>query len=148
MMWRMLIIFCCILLSVELALANELGFARPSSTATFKDNGFSVFKLVFALLLVVGAIFATAWFYKRFGQVASLPNNAIRIVGGVSLGQRERIVVLQVGEEQLLLGVTPSRIDTLHKLEKPIEISSHTPTSDLFAEKFQSALKQWKLRKS
>jgi flagellar protein FliO/FliZ len=41
----------------------------------------------------------------------------MRVVGGLSLGIREKVILLQVGKKQLVLGVTPGRIDTLHVLE-------------------------------
>ncbi len=41
----------------------------------------------------------------------------MRIVGGLSLGMREKVILLQVGKKQLVLGVTPGRIDALHVLE-------------------------------
>ena len=37
---------------------------------------------------------------------------------------KEKLVVIQVGEKQLLIGVTPSSINTLHTLEIPLELDS------------------------
>ena len=41
----------------------------------------------------------------------------MRLLGGLSLGMREKVILLQVGKKQLVLGVTPSRIETLLVLE-------------------------------
>jgi len=40
---------------------------------------------------------------------------------------REKVVLLQVGKKQLLLGVTPGRIDTLHVLEGEDCLNTDTP---------------------
>ena len=44
----------------------------------------------------------------------------LRILGGLSMGARERVVLLQVGDTQLLVGVAPGRVQTLHVLEQPL----------------------------
>ena len=42
-------------------------------------------------------------------------------MGGISLGGKERIVLVQVGEQQLLVGVAPGSLRTLHVLDQPLE---------------------------
>jgi len=53
----------------------------------------------------------------------------MRIVGGLSLGMREKVILLQVGKKQLILGVTPGRIDALHVLEGEDCLNSNEPPS-------------------
>jgi flagellar protein FliO/FliZ len=71
-----------------------------------------------AVLLLLGGM---AWLLRRSGRFTSGVHGALRILGGVSMGTRERIVLLQVGKQQLLVGVAPGRIQTLHVLAEPIE---------------------------
>ena len=60
----------------------------------------------------------------------------IKIVAGVSIGTRDRIVLLQVGEEQILVGLTPGRIEKLHTLAEPLAIPGESPAASAsFAEK-------------
>ncbi len=59
------------------------------------------------------------------------------------MGSRERIVLLQVGEEQVLIGVSPGRINKLHVLNKPIEKvvgNQGAATGKGFSDKFKSMM--------
>ncbi len=118
--------------------ANTPGMADPDITM-------SLLKVAGGLLLVILAILGSAWFYRRFGNVTNINHEALRIIGGVSMGQKEKVVLMQVGEEQLLLGVSPGRIQTLHVLPKPIETQSLPETGDKkFAVQLTEALKNRK----
>ncbi len=101
----------------------------------------SLVKVAVGLAFVVLAIFASAWFFRRFGKGAFLAHRDLRVIGGLSLGQRERVVLLQVGKEQILLGVSPGRIQPLHVLSEPI--SADSADGD-FSNKLNVALKNWK----
>ena len=81
--------------------------------------------ITLGLVLVLALIFALAWLFRRYGNVASLNRSNIQVLGGVSLGSRERAVVLEVEGEQILVGVTPSQITRLHVLK-----SRHLSDSD------------------
>ncbi len=84
------------------------------------DVGTGIIQVTFGLFIVLLIIGAAAWFTRRFGHLQSTAGGAMRIVGGLHLGARERLVVVQVGDEQLLLGVAPGRVSTLHVLPKPL----------------------------
>jgi flagellar protein FliO/FliZ len=73
-----------------------------------------------AVLLLLGGL---AWLLRRSGRFTSGMHGALQILGGVSMGARERVVLLQVGRQQLLLGVAPGRIQTLHVLDEPIDLA-------------------------
>jgi len=83
-------------------------------------------KVSIGLIIVVLAIFASAWLYKRYGNAYKGGNDSLKVVGGLSLGSRERVVLLNVGEEQLLIGVTPSSINTLLVLDSPLDAAATT----------------------
>ncbi|MCI0668646.1 MAG: flagellar biosynthetic protein FliO [Methylococcaceae bacterium] len=70
-----------------------------------------------ALGLVIFLILVSAWLLRRFNRLSISHGNRLRILGGIPVGTRERVVLLQVGERQLLLGVAPGRVETLHVLE-------------------------------
>ncbi|MGD8930953.1 MAG: flagellar biosynthetic protein FliO [Chromatiales bacterium] len=61
------------------------------------------------LLLILLLIFVGAWLFKRYGQLPTLGKGLIRILGGVSVGPRERVM--------LLVGVAPGQVRTLHILD-------------------------------
>lgn len=84
-------------------------------------------QVTFSLLLVLAAVFAAAWVVRRlkgFGRVAP---GAIEVIADVALGPKERAVLVQVGKQQLLIGVAPGNVNTLHVLAEPIETASRTP---------------------
>ena len=81
-------------------------------------------KLTGGLVLIVAIIFVLAWLVKRFNLNQQSSSGLIRVVAGLSIGTRDRIVLLQVGDEQILLGLTPGRIEKLHTLAQPLDAAS------------------------
>jgi flagellar protein FliO/FliZ len=79
--------------------------------------------MILSLLAVLVAIVIVAWILKKL-QVGGLAVNGLRVVTSLNLGSKERLVVVQVGEKQLLLGVTSQQINLLETLDEPIEIKS------------------------
>ena len=73
-------------------------------------------------MLVLAAVFAAAWVVRRLRSFGKLGAGAIEIIADVALGTKERAVLIQVGAQQLLLGVAPGRVNTLHVLAEPVRI--------------------------
>ncbi|MFY0747298.1 MULTISPECIES: flagellar biosynthetic protein FliO [unclassified Pseudomonas] len=97
-------------------------------------------QLVLGLLLVVGLIFVLAWLMRRVQSIG--PGNAqvIEMIGSRSLGPRDRLVLVQVGEEQILLGITPGRITPLHVLKTPVPTTQSQPATPEFAQRLMELL--------
>jgi flagellar protein FliO/FliZ len=66
------------------------------------------------LVAVLAMVFGCAWFARRFGMQAKGPRGVVKIVGGVMLTQKERVVVVEVAGTWLVLGVAPGQVSTLH----------------------------------
>lgn len=100
-------------------------FAAEEKTSTIINtdpmSGSYLFQLILGLIIVLICIVALAWFAKRMNRLQSSTGSMLKIIGGLSMGSRERVVLLQVGSEQLLIGVSPGRISKLHVLETPLE---------------------------
>ena len=99
------------------------GAARPNTEAghiTLLSIGFGL--LALALVLVVGLILLLSWLAKRVPGLGGggVANPALRIVGSLALGPRDRLVVVEVGQTQLLLGVGAGGTRTLHTLDQPL----------------------------
>ena len=77
-------------------------------------------QLVLGLLLVLGLIFALAWLLRRVQQAGPRQGQVIELISSRALGARDRLVLVQVGNEQILLGLTPGRITPLHVLKEPV----------------------------
>jgi len=99
-----------------------------------------LFKLTGGLILVVVVIFALAWLVKKLNLNQQSHNGLIKIIAGLSIGTRDRIVLLQIGEEQILVGLTPGRIEKLHTLVQPLEVSGEQPVSVSFASKLNQLM--------
>lgn len=69
------------------------------------------------LLMVLSVFLLCVWGMHKLTALTMGGAEKMRVVGGLSLGRRERVLLLQVGKKQLVLGVTPGRIETLHVLE-------------------------------
>lgn len=67
------------------------------------------------MALLVGA----AWLVKKLSGGREFGQGGIKVVGGVVLGPRERVVLLEIGEERLVIGIVPGQIRTLHRLDAP-----------------------------
>jgi flagellar protein FliO/FliZ len=115
----------------------------PQSASVADPVGVGDFLQVFlGLAIVVIAIIAMAWVIKRTGYVNTRANGQLKIIGGLSLTQRERLLLIQVGNKQLLIGVSPGRISTLHELEETIDVhGDERPVTENFAHKLQSLLR-------
>ena len=68
------------------------------------------------MVLVLGLIFLCAWLARRFGLPRFGGSALVKVVGSAMVGQRERVVVVEVGETWLVLGVTASQVNALHSL--------------------------------
>lgn len=108
---------------------NQAGTALEPMSSPY------LFKLTGGLILIVALIFALAWLLKKFNLNQQSHSGLIRIIAGLSIGTRDRIVLLQIGEEQILLGLTPGRIEKLHTLAQPLEVTGEQPVSGSFASK-------------
>lgn len=82
----------------------------PLSTSNLVDTAIG-------LLVVLGVMLALAWLVKRYVQVPGIGKGQVQILGGVSLGAREKAVLLSIEGKRLLVGVAPGRVQTLLVLE-------------------------------
>jgi flagellar protein FliO/FliZ len=80
----------------------------------------SMFGAVLALLLVLALIVGLGWLLKRLPGSGFRPPEGMKLVASLSLGARERVVVVEVNGQQLLLGVSAGGISTLHVLPEPL----------------------------
>ena len=70
----------------------------------------------FGLAVVIGLIFLLAWGLRRFGLQSSGNGKLLKVVSSVMVGQRERVVVVEIGDAWLVLGVAAGQVRALHTL--------------------------------
>lgn len=100
-------------------------------------NSGSVMQMLAGLLLVVGLIFLLAWLLKRFTGISG-QHRSLQVVASLSLSAREKLVLVQAGDKQLLLGVAPGRVNLLQSYDQPL-IEPGVAMGE-FASKLQQAL--------
>ncbi|MDO9366406.1 MAG: flagellar biosynthetic protein FliO [Methylotenera sp.] len=91
-----------------------------------------ILKMLFGLVLVLAVMALVTWALKRMMPGIGGQQSAVRIVGGVSVGSRERIVVLEVAGRWLVVGVAPGRVNAIANLDIGADIDagiSHTDGS-------------------
>ncbi|MCF7970914.1 MAG: flagellar biosynthetic protein FliO [Methylococcaceae bacterium] len=98
------------------------------------------------LVLVLGFFFLCVWMVRKAGGLSSMTAGQMRILGGLSLGAKERVVLLQLGNKQLLLGVSPGRVEALHTLEGEDclifeDMRSNSVGESQFAQKLMQVMK-------
>lgn len=79
----------------------------------------AISQVLLGLVLVIAVIVVLLWLLRRVTALQQ-QRQAIKIVAATSLGSRERVMLVQIGSQQLLLGVTPSQITTLARYDQPI----------------------------
>ena len=98
-------------------------------------------QLGMGLLVVVGLIFLLGYLMRRVGPLAPQGGQHIRLISSYPLGPRDRLALVEVGDQQLLLGISPGRITTLHVLDEPVAANAEATGGD-FARKLQAMLKR------
>lgn len=107
-------------------------------------GGSELLSFAASLIVVVGVIVVLGWLYSRSKLLGGGSNDAINIIANRAVGSKERLMVVEVGGTQLLVGMTASNVNTLHVFDAPsVETSKVTEVSG-FARRLKSALKEMK----
>jgi len=140
---RMLLLsaFASVYSSLASAADSDTGAADTTVSVQEPLAMTSLWQLTLGMVAVLGLIFGIAWLLKRSGRFQMAAGGSLRVLGGLSMGARERVVLLQVGDTQLLLGVAPGRVQTLHVLEQPLD-SGKQVTASGFSDQLGRFLKK------
>lgn len=110
------------------ALCSGTSFAQtPAVGAPSALSAGSVAQVIFGLALVLALVGGIAWLLKRLSAFRAPGAGLIRVLAGAAVGPRERIVLVEIGETWLLVGVAPGHVSTLHTMPK----MASTPASGL-----------------
>ena len=102
----------------------------PAVSPSTLFTGDYLLQVVGSFVVVILLLVAVLVMLKRFNGVSSSMSGDMRVISSVGVGQRERAVLLQVGEQQLLVGVAPGNVRTLHVFDEPaIEASEQSAPS-------------------
>jgi flagellar protein FliO/FliZ len=113
------------------------GLAQPASPLSVG----SVAQLTLSLVVIVALIFAISWVLKRFRLAGPRGRGAIAVLDELAVGPRERIMLIRVGEAQVLVGVGTAGVVGLTPLSVPIELQN-APTAPVFADRLREFMKR------
>lgn len=127
---------------VLLFLAPTLPATAQAAESAASAAAGSLLQVFAGLVAVLGLIAGLAWLARRMGLARTGASALLHVVGSASLGTRERVVVLEIGESWLVVGVgagTVSALATLPKGDVPARDAAPLPP---FAARLQGLLEK------
>lgn len=95
-----------------------------------------------SMAIVVAAILILGWFYSRSRLAGSGHSDLINVVATRALGPKERLMVVEVADQQLLIGMTSTAVQTLHVFDTPLTIPESSTDTSSFSARLLSAVKE------
>ena len=81
-------------------------------------------KLVVGLIGVIAALLLFSRMLPRLGGMGLVGDGRFKVLASLPVGQRERVVLMQIGQRQIVVGVAPGRVSPLHVLDEPLDLES------------------------
>lgn len=97
--------------------AAAVAHAADSASASSSAAG-NLVQVTLGLLVVLGLMAASAWLLRRFNAAKCISAAHVKIIGGVSVGSRERIVVVEIADQWIVVGVAPGRVNALSTMPR------------------------------
>lgn len=119
---------------------SNVSIASSATAPTNPTSAGSLIQVVFGLAVVLGLMAAVAWAMKHFTAARMSSGAPVKIIGGVAVGNRERIMVVEVADQWIVVGVAPGRVNTLSTM--PRQESTGQPAGSSSATGFSSWLKK------
>jgi flagellar protein FliO/FliZ len=103
----------------------------------------SLLQTILALVLVLALLAGLAWAAKRYGPRMAGGSANLRMVGALNIGGRERIMVVEVGDQWIVVGASPGRVNALATMPKGdtsanpaagASLAGHTPSASSFSD--------------
>ena len=110
--------FLAALCSASATYAQTAASTVVTTSAATTSTAGNLMQVTLGLLVVLGLMAAAAWVLRRFNTAKG--NNAaqIKIIGGVSVGNRERVMVVEIADQWIVVGVAPGRVNALATMAK------------------------------
>lgn len=137
--------WCLIRAAVSSLLAAVLPLvswsAEQKATADYSViNAASLTQVLLSLAAVIALIFVLGRYARRLQGFSIGNHQSMRIVASLSVGAREKILLVQIGEQQLLLGVASGRVNLLQSFDEPVIQGASSTDKQSFISHLKSAL--------
>jgi flagellar protein FliO/FliZ len=104
--------------------------SAQAQTPSSEFGGMSSFISIFlSLTLVIAIIFALAYLMRRF-NVTQAGHGQMKVVASMMAGPKEKVMVIEVGGEQHMLGITAHNINHLATLTTPLQSPAKSSVLD------------------
>jgi flagellar protein FliO/FliZ len=114
MMRRFVLLPCLLNVSALTHAANNPVYTSSVGSSTAG----SLFQVFLGLIAVLLLIAGSAWIAKRMGVTRGGSSSVLNVISSASVGTRERVVIVEVGESWLVVGVAPGSVNALMTLPK------------------------------
>ena len=118
------------------AVAQE---AVPAVSPTSLFTGDYLLQVIGSFVVVILLLVGVLVLLRRLNGVSSQMSGNMRVISSVGVGQRERVVLLQVGEEQILVGVGPGNVRKIHAFDEPV-VEPSASTTPSFSDVWKVAM--------
>jgi flagellar protein FliO/FliZ len=122
-----------------MALPARAKESAPAIAPSSLFTGDYLLQVLGSFVVVILLLVAVLVLLKRFNGVSTSMGGDMRVVSSVGVGQRERAVLLQVGEQQVLLGVGPGNVRALHVFDEPAVTATPSSTTPSFSDVWKVA---------
>jgi flagellar protein FliO/FliZ len=117
-------------------------FPGPAQAAPSAPAAGSLLQTIVSLLFVLALLVGLAWAMKRFGPRAMGGAANMRVIGALSLGGRERIMVVEVADQWIVVGAAPGRVNVLTTMPRQEGVEAPAPMASGLPSGFADWLKQ------
>ena len=105
------------LIVLAAAVSPAAALAAPGAQEAGIFDARYLLQVAGSLLLVLGCLMGLLFVLKRMNGIPDTDRKALRILGSLKVGTREKVVLLEAGSSQLLLGVAAGSVRTLHVID-------------------------------
>jgi len=124
-------------------------YAVDKSMASSVNYSSNFLQMMIGLFFIIFMIFAVVWLMKKVGYKTYGTSGPIKIISCLPISTKEKILLIEVGEEQVLVGTAPGFIGHIKTIKTPISDSIEPnkktvyrapPEASAFAEKLKLVL--------
>jgi flagellar protein FliO/FliZ len=124
---------------IPLLMSGISVYAEAAEQAAPASAG-SLLRVLLGMVAVLALMAGAVWLLRRYGVTNAVSSGAVKLVGGLSVGGRERVLVLEVADQWIVVGVAPGRVSALSTMPK--QEAATLPQSMPMTKSFSSWLQQ------
>ncbi len=104
-------------------------------------EGPDILSLGVSMVVVVAAVIVVGWLYSKLRFSGSATRGLINVISSRTLGPKERLVLVEVADQHLLVGITATSVQTLHTFDTPVTAEEAAAEASGFAGRLKSAIR-------